>query len=530
MSASLLLAAAVAVAIAAVCRRFGLSSPLVLVAAGLGIGWIPGTPEVMLEPEFVLFLILPPLLYSAALDSSYQEIRQNRRAIGLLAIALPLATTLVVGYVAHLVVPNLPLGAAFVLGAIVAPPDAVSAQAIGRRVGLPRRIMTLLGGESLLNDATALTAYRVALAAAVGATTTVWSGLSTFAVAAVGGVVIGMIVGYVIAWARNRLDDPPMETAIGLLVPFATYFVAEEVHASGVIAVVVAGLFLGQRSVRLGYATRMQDEAVRKSFDALLESFVFLLIGLQLPYLIRGLAGESWVEIAIDSAVVLLVVIAVRFAWIYPATYLPRLLSPKIRAREQFPKPSWVFIVGWAGMRGVVSLAAAFAIPLTTDSGAPFPARPEILFLTFVVVVGTLLIQGTTLPWMIKVLNVSGDDAGADRLALAAAQDRASRESERVLDEIAAAMPQEDPRQFQVVLLRKWVNTQRNIVWEELGRGPESIGESPTAAGTRIRLKIVQVQRKVFIAERDAGHIDDEVLRTALRRLDFIEGSADNRE
>ncbi|ROZ88768.1 Na+/H+ antiporter [Gordonia sp. OPL2] len=527
MSASLLLVAVVAVIVAALCRRYGLSAPLILVLAGLCIGWIPGTPEVELDPELVLFLILPPLLYSAAQESSYQAIRANRRAIGLLAIGLPLFSTLVVGLVAYWTVPHLPLAAALVLGAVVAPPDAVSAQAIGRRVGLPRRLMTLLGGESLLNDATALTAYRVALAAVVGATASLWEGLATFAIAAVGGVVIGLVVGYAVSWLRLWLTDPPMETAIGILVPFATYYVAEEAHASGVIAVVVAGLFLGQRSVRLGYATRLQDDAARKSLDAILESLVFLLIGLQLPFLIRGLAGESWAQVAIDAAVVLVAVIVARFLWVYPATYLPRVFSARIRQREPLPTPKAVFIVGWAGMRGVVSLAAAFAIPLVTDSGEPFPARAEILFLTFVVVVGTLLIQGTTLGPMIRRFGVAGDDAERDRLAFAGAQDRASRESERHLDEVAAGLADDDPRRHQVMMLRKWVTTQRNVAWEELGRGPEDIGESPTAAGNRMRMELLQIQRAVFIDERDAGRIDDEVLRSALRRLDFTEGQMD---
>jgi CPA1 family monovalent cation:H+ antiporter len=527
VSASLLLVAAVSLAIAALCRHYGLSAPLVLVAVGLALGWIPGLPEVTLEPEFVLFVILPPLLYSAAQDSSYQEIRANRRSIGLLAVGLPLFSTVLVGLVAWWSIPHVPLAAALVLGAIVAPPDAVSAQAIGRKVGLPRRIMTLLGGESLLNDATALTALRVAVAAAVGMTTTVWNGISTFLLAAIGGLLVGLAIGYLTSWVRGWLTDPTMETAIGIMVPFGTYFVAEEFGASGVIAVVTAGLLLGQRSVREGYQTRLQDEAVRKSIDAILEAFVFLLIGLQLPDLVDGLEGESWAQVAIDAVVVLLAVIVVRFIWVYPATYLPRLLSRTIREREPFPKPSWVFIVGWAGMRGVVSLAAAFAIPLTTNSDAPFPARAEIIFLTFVVVVGTLLIQGTTLPWIIRRLGVAGDDAATERLAYAGAQDRASRESEALLDQIEAQMAPDDVRRHQIAMQRKWVTTQRNTAWEELGRGPDAIGESPTAAGNRIRGKILAVQRKVFIEERDAGRIDDEVLRMALRRLDFAEGYTD---
>lgn len=527
MSASLLLVAVLSVVIAALSRHYNLSSPLVLVLVGLAIGWIPGLPTAELDPEFVLFVILPPLLYSAAQDSSYQEIRANRRAIGLLAIGLPLFTAVGVGLVAYLSVPHLPLAAALVLGAIVAPPDAVSAQAIGRRVGLPRQIMTLLGGESLLNDATALTALRVALAAAIGATTSVWDGIETFLLAAIGGLVIGLLIGYLVFKIRDWLTDPTIETAIGLMVPFGTYFVAEELHTSGVIAVVVAGLFLGQRSVRVGYATRIQDASVRKSIDALLEAFVFLLIGLQLPDLIRGLAGQSWLHIAFDAAMVLIATILVRFVWVYLATYAARVL-PGVRRREPPPKPSWLFVVGWSGMRGVVSLAAAFSIPLTTESGEPFPARAEILFLTFVVVVGTLLIQGVSLPWVIRRLGVSSEeDAAADRLAYAAAQDRASREAESYLDTMARDIDDQDPRQLQVAMLRKWITTQRNTAWEELGRGPEDIGESPTAAGNRMRSKMLAIQRRVFIDERDAGHIDDEVLRTALRRLDFAEGVND---
>ncbi|MDL9938576.1 Na+/H+ antiporter [Gordonia sp. ABSL1-1] len=532
MSAPLLLVAIAAVAIAAVCRRFGLSAPLILVVVGLAVGWIPGFGDVDLDPDLVLFLILPPLLYSAAQDSSYGAIRANRRAIGLLAIGLPLASAVVIGLVAYWVVPGIPLAAALVLGAVVAPPDAVSAQAIGRRLGLPRRIMTLLGGESLLNDATALTAYRIALAAAIGTTASLTEGLVTFLAAALGGLVVGLVVGYAVSWVRTWLDDPPMETAIGIMVSFGTYFLAEEVEASGVIAVVTAGLFLGTRSIRLGYATRLQDDAVRKSIDAILEAFVFLLIGLQMPALVRGLSGESWLHIAVDAVVILAVTIGVRFVWIYPATYLPRLLSRRIREREQAPKPSWVFIVGWAGMRGVVSLAAAFAIPVTVEDGSPFPARPEILFVTFVVVVGTLLIQGTTLGWFIRFFGVAGNEDTEDRIAFAGAQDRASRESERLLDRYATeidaeAADRDDPRRIQVAILRKWVTTQRNVAWEELGRGPETIGESPTAAGHRMRMEILKVQRAVFVAERDAGRIDDEVLRKALRQLDHAEAQAD---
>ena len=282
---------------------------------------------------------------------------------------------------AYKTVPELTVAAALTLGAIVAPPDAVSATAIGRELGLPRRIMTLLGGESLLNDATALTAYKVALAIAlgggIGSASTWASGLGTFTLAAAGGVAVGAVVGAGIIFIRSRLDDPLIESALGLVAPFVIYLAAEEVHGSGVIAVVVAALILGQRSTRASYATRLQDLAVWKAMQLVLESFAFLMIGLQLPTVVGELEGITASVIAISSAAVLATVIVVRIVWVYLFAYLPRLLSARIRRPEPAPTPAQVFVVAWAGMRGVVSLAAAFGVPLTTLSGAPFPGRPH---------------------------------------------------------------------------------------------------------------------------------------------------------
>ncbi|MGZ8177227.1 Na+/H+ antiporter [Williamsia sp. SKLECPSW1] len=527
MDASLIAVAVIALGVAALARRYQLASPLILVVVGLGVGFIPQLPTLVLDPDVVLFVILPPLLYSAAQDSSYVALRRSARAIGLLAVALPLVSAVVVGFVAYWSLPQLPLAAAMVLGAVVAPPDAVSATAIGRRLGLPRKITTLLGGESLLNDATALTAYRLALGAAVGATTTAWGGIGLFALAAVGGVVVGLAFGVVVSRIRLWLTDPPMETAVGIVIPFATYFVAEELQASGVIAVVVVGLYLGQRSARDGYATRLQDNAVWRSIDVMLESFVFLLIGLQLPEVIRGLRGHSLGAIVWTAVAVLAAVILVRIVWMFPATYVPRLLSRRIRDRESPPTPAAVFVLAWSGMRGVVSLAAAFAIPLTTDSGDPFPARDEIIFLTFVVVVGTLLLQGLSLPWLIRRLGVTGNERRSDLLALAAAQDRAGRAAGARLDELAAELPPSEANDDQVQVLRRWLKSRKNLAWEELGRGEDEIGESPSMVFSRLRTELLQTQREVFIGERDAGRIDDEVLRRVLRQLDLAEGLSD---
>ncbi|HET9875582.1 MAG TPA: cation:proton antiporter, partial [Mycobacterium sp.] len=273
MNATLLGPLVAAVLVAAIARRYNVSAPLVLVVAGLAIGLIPAVPEITLQPDLVLFVILPPLLWSAGLESSYINMRRNVRSIGLLAVGLPLATTVAVGVVAYHTVPELTLAAALTLGAIVAPPDAVSATAVGRRLGLPRRIMTLLGGESLLNDATALTVYKVALGAAIGTAVGWGLGLATFALAAVGGVAVGAVLGAVIVFIRARLTDPLMESAVGLVAPFVIYLVAEQVYGSGVLAVVVAAMILGQRFTRAHYATRLQDQAVWRAVQLVLESF-----------------------------------------------------------------------------------------------------------------------------------------------------------------------------------------------------------------------------------------------------------------
>ncbi|OBF31503.1 Na+/H+ antiporter [Mycobacterium sp. ACS1612] len=525
MGASLLAVLVVSVLLSAVARRYDVSAPLALVVAGLLAGLIPGFKQIELDPELVLYVLLPPLLWSAGLESSYHALRRNIGPIGLLAVGLPLATTLAVGVVAYHVAPELTVAAALTLGAIVAPPDAVSATAVGRRLGLPRQVMTLLGGESLLNDATALTAYKVSLAAAIGTAATWRSGLTTFALAAAGGVVVGVALGAITSFVRWRLDDPLVESAIGLVAPFVIYLTAEEIHGSGVLAVVVAALMLGQKSTRAGYATRLQDQAVWRALTLILESFAFLLIGLQLPTVVGELKGITASVIAISSIAVLATVIGVRIAWVFVFAYLPRLLSPRARERGPAPTPAQVFVVAWAGMRGVVSLAAAFGVPLMTLSGDPFPGRPQLVFLTFVVVIGTLLLHGLTLPWLIRRLGVQGDDARADAIATAGAQDKAARAAEERLDQLLAEEEVTDVHQRAAEVLRSWNTRRRNSAWERLGRDADEIGESPAAAFRRLRLEMLAAERATFIAERDSGRIDDEVLREVLRGLDLEEAT-----
>ncbi|QIQ02741.1 Na+/H+ antiporter [Streptomyces liangshanensis] len=512
-------------AIAGAARRTPVPAPLLLVTAGLIAAYIPGVPDYTLDPHIVLPLLLPPLLYTAAVDSSYLDLRANIRPVALLSVGYVLFATVVVGYLAYLLVPDLPLTTALVLGAVVAPPDAVAATAIARKLGLPSRITTILQGESLVNDATAITAFKVALAAAVGEGASWGGGLAEFALASLGGVGIGLVLMVPLHWLRTHLREALLQNTLSLLIPFVAYAAAEQVGASGVLAVVVVALYLGHRSWQVDFATRLQEAAVWKMVAFVLESSVFALIGLQLPFVLKGL-GEYGVGEALLYAVgVFVTVVVVRYIWVYPATFLPRKLFPRIKERE--PDTDWrsPLIVGWAGMRGVVSLAIAFSIPLTMHDDRPFPGRNLVLFLTFTTVIGTLVVQGLTLPPLIRLLRIPGRDVRAETLAEAQAQSEASRAAEQRLDELLAdrknALPQPLAARLRAVLERR-----RNAVWERLGTVNEVTGESADDTYRRLSGEILEAERAVFVELRDRRSIDDEMMRTLLRRLDLEEASA----
>ncbi|MGW4201517.1 Na+/H+ antiporter [Streptomyces sp. NPDC004726] len=516
---------AVSAAIAGAARRTPVAAPLLLVAAGLIAAYIPGVPDYTLDPHIVLPLVLPPLLHTAALDSSYLDLRANVRPVALLSVGYVLFAAVAVGYLAYLLIPELPLTAALVLGAVIAPPDAVAATAIARKLGLPNRITTILQGESLVNDATAITAYKVAVAAAIGAGAS-WAGaFGEFAVAALGGVAVGLLLMVPIHWLRTHLTEPLLQNTLSLLIPFIAYAAAEQVHASGVLAVVVVALYLGHRSWQVDFATRLQEGAVWKMVAFILESSVFALIGLQLPHVLKGL-GEYGVGASLGYAIaVFVLVVAVRFVWVFPATFLPRRLSERIRERE--PGVDWKapVIVGWAGMRGVVSLAIAFSIPVVTAAGQPFPARDLVLFLTFTTVIGTLVVQGLTLPALIRVLRLPQRDLYAETLAEAQAQNEASGAADRRLGELLAdernALPEPLADRLRTVMERR-----RNAVWERLGTVNVETGESADVTYRRLAREMIGAEREVFVQLRDQRRIDDEMMRTLLRRLDLEEAAA----
>jgi Na+/H+ antiporter len=502
----------VAVSVAGFSARFGFSSPLVLTAFGIVASFVPGVPDYKLSPELVLAGILPPLLYSAAIRTPFVDIRRNRRQIALLSIGLVVVTAFAVAGVAVALLPGLPLAAAVALGAVVAPPDAVAATAVARRVGMPRRIVTLLEGESLLNDATALVTFRTALGALGGAATVLGTGLD-FGRAIVFGVGTGVAVAAIVTPVRRRVEDAVLDTSLSLLVPYVAYLAAEELHGSGVLAVVVAGLVLGHKSPEIQSAgSRVTERTLWRSVQFVLENAVFLLIGLQLRGLLEGARASS-----IDNGRILALclgvtacVIVVRVLWMFPAVYLPRLV-PAIRRSE--PRPPWqnVAVLSWAGMRGVVTLAAAFAL-----TGQEQVKNGEVLVVVaFSVVAATLLLQGSTLPGLVRLLKVQGPDRAQDALQQALVLQRAVDAGRERLEEVADADTPKDV----VEDLRSWGERVAHSVWERLGTS-DGRAETPTRAFRRLRVAMLRAERGEVVAVYRSGKVPAEVLEGVMERLD----------
>jgi CPA1 family monovalent cation:H+ antiporter len=509
-------------AIAAVARRRGVAAPILLVLSGLAASYIPGVPEFRLSPDLVLFAVLPPLVYTTALESSYLNLRDNVRTLALLSVGLVLFTAVVVGGVARLDVPGLPLAAAITLGAILAPTDAVTTASIGRRLHLPRRLLTVLTGESMLNDGTALTLYAVAVSAASVsvATPSPLSVAGSLILISAGGVAVGLVLGVLIHRLRMRLRDPLVESVLSLLTPFAAYLAADSLHVSGVLAVVVTGLYLGHHAGQAHFATRLQDMALWRVTTFVLESVAFALIGLQLRPVLQDLGSRNPARLAAEAGVVLAAVIVARIVWVFPSIYLPRWLVPRIRVQDPAPRWQATFVLSWAGLRGVISLAAAAA--LSTD----VPQRNLLVFLTFTTVLGTLLVQGLTLPWLIRWLGVRAgpDEERADVVAQASAQQAASEAGLRRLDELAAEDPAGAPAAV-VQRLRRLAEYRQAGAWERLpgGQPRGAGGPAPSAAFRRLRREMTTAERAEFIRLRDERQIDDEVLDEVLHHLDLEE-------
>ena len=504
-------------AVSAVARRFDLPAPLLLVVIGIGASYLPFIEVVELSPELVLVGLLPPLLYAAAIRTSLVDVKANVKSISLLAVGLVIFTMILVGLVAYWLLP-IPLAAAFAFGAIVAPPDAVAATAIARRIGLPRRVVTVLEGESLLNDATALVGLRTAIVALGGAVTIVSVGVD-FIWAAAGGAAIGIAVALVIALIRKRITDPTIDTAVSLMAPFAAYIPAEELSASGVIAVVTTGIILGHKAPIIQDATSRLNERINwETIQFLLENSVFLLIGLQVRSILDGVAESelSPTTIAVFCVGVLLAVILVRPLWVLPAGYF--LIRPHDRNRNTPYSWQASAIISWAGMRGVVTLAAAFVLPQDV------PYREILVLGAFVVTAGTLLIQGLTLPTLARRLRIRGPDEREDALAEATVLMRAVEAGRAELDRIST--PDDDEELIRI--LRARGETRLNRVWERLGR-TDGDDETPGEQYRRLRMAMLGAEREAVVEIRDHGNTDSEVLSEIMDDLDVEESMIDRR-
>ena len=498
--------------VAGVCRRFGWSEPLVLVVVGIVLSFVPNFLNIRLTPDLVLIGLLPPLLYAAAIRTSLVDFKANRRSILLLSVGLVAFTTVVVGYIAWWVAPGLSLAAGFAIGAVVAPPDAVAATTVAKRVNMPRRIVSILEGESLLNDATALVALNTAVAAltaSVSAPQITWD----FAREAGGGLLIGAAASMVLAFVRKQINDTVLDTSLSFAAPYVAFLPAQEIHASGVLAVVVTGLYLGHRAPQLQSASsRIAEQGNWRTVQFLLENTVFLLIGLQLRDIVNAVRDESvsWPTVTLTCAAVLGATIAARMFWVFTVSAVMKRITMRV----------WGWrvnaVVGWSGMRGVVTLAAAFLLPTHT------PQRALLTFAAFTVVAGSLLLQGLSLPWLVRRMRLRGPDPAEDALQAAGLVDRASRAGLAVLDEVRT---DDDPPEV-VNQLQQRARSRSNQIWEQLGRSQDEL-EPPAAAYRRLRLEMLSAERSSILEARDSGLYDDEVLRAALSAIDTEESLLD---
>ena len=511
----LLLLLIVVAALVSLAHRLRTPYPALLLVGGLALGAIPGVPHVELPPDSVLLLVLPPIVYFGAFFTPIRSFRADLGNIVSLAIGLVLASTAAVAGVALVIVPGMTVPVAIALGAIVSPPDEVAAMAVMERLAVPRRLIALLQGESLLNDATALTVYHVALSAAVVATPLLGpEPIGRFLAICAGGVAIGLAVGWLVAHVRTRLSDLPVELTVSLLTPYAAYLPAEVLGASGVLAAVTAGLYLGRRASRImGSDVRLAGRAVWEMLIFLLNGIVFLLIGLQIAVLVRAMGRAALIRLVAVGLVVSVTLLAVRAFWITGIAAWQRIGS----RRESALHPAEIAVLSWSGMRGAVSLAAALAMPLALPGGSPLPAREAVIVITFTVILVTLVGQGVSLPFLIKAVRIGGD-AGA-RAEEQQARRELVDEAVRRIDELFERWPGHRPLLDQL----RTTYLHRAEHFGQFDDVPESAAEQELVEHRLIRRSVIDAQRDAVLVMRDRGAIDDDVLRTLERELDLEE-------
>jgi CPA1 family monovalent cation:H+ antiporter len=505
--------------LSALARWLNVPYPIVLVIGGAAFGFIPGMPDVKLDPSVVLVVFLPPLVYATAVFADLNDMRANLRGLTLSSIGLVLVTMVGVAVVAHSLVHDLPWGAAFALGAIVSPTDPLAGGLIMRRLGMPRALVNLTEGEGLFNDATALVAYKVAVAAVVGGSFSLAEAGWKFVAGAVGGIAIGLAVGSVVAFIRKRITDPQVSITISLLSGYAAFIPADELGASGVLAAVTCGLFMGIRGVNvIPPRVRLQGVFVWDIVDFILNATLFVLVGLQVRQVVDGLSGRAWHDVAGYALAVSGVVIVTRLVWFFTMPYLIRLLDrrPQQRPRRVGARPR--LVVAWAGMRGAVSLAAALAIPLRTDAGTPFPERDLIIFLTFAVIFATLVVQGLSLPALIRRLGVTTDGT-EDREELRARLG-AAKAALAQLDELA---DEDWTRDDTIERMRALYQYRKRRLAARAGKIEDDGYEDRSLAYQQMVQSVLRAQRDALVQMRNDREISNEVMTRLVRELDLEE-------
>ncbi|MEH2521299.1 Na+/H+ antiporter [Bradyrhizobium sp. AZCC 1610] len=507
-------------------RRINVAPAILLLLAGIALAFVPGMPTVELPPELVLLVFLPPLIYSASVAMSWREFKSNLRPIILLSVGCVIFTAFAVATATHYLI-GLPWGVGFLLGAIVAPPDVVAPLAIARKLGMPRRILVVLEGEGLANDATALILYRFAVAAISTGLFSLPKATGTFAMIVVCEILFGVAIGWLSLRARHRARDPQVEITLSLITPYLAFWVPEHLGGSGVIATVACGLYISWNGpLLISSATRLQGIFFWDLVIYLVEGSLFLLTGFQMRLLFEKSKAFPLQEILFATALVAIIVIVARFAWVYPATYLPRLISRRIRERD--PPPSWqtVFVVAFTGVRGAVSLAAALALPFALPSGEGFPHRDMILFVAFGVIFITLVGLGLGLPAVVRWLGVA-KDGRSEHLAEHEAEIAARREAlDAALRSLDAITDDRELSDGVVKLLRARHEVRSNQLPDVLDADAHDI----SAAGTELTRELIAAERKfIHVLLRD-GKITDETRRRIERDLDLEEASLSNRE
>ncbi|HVH67531.1 MAG TPA: Na+/H+ antiporter [Gemmatimonadales bacterium] len=506
--------------LALVARRFELPTPALLVVGGLLVALVPGLPVVQFDPQLVFLVFIPPLLYRASLLASYRDVRANLRPILSLGVGHVLFATIVVAAVAHYALPALPWASAFALGAVVSPPDVAAATAFLRRLPLPRRSVTILEGESMINDAAAIVAYRMAIAAAVTGTFSLMGAGIRFLWVGAGGVVVGLAVAWVLGAVRRHIHDPEVENTISLLSGYAAYLPAERLGVSGVLAVVALGIYLGRVGPRFVAAdTRVQNNGMWEVVVFVLEGLIFILTGLALRPIVGGLSVAAALELARAAALVSIAVVVARLAWVYVAGNFRWLLGPRLRPRQARPRWQVLTIVGWAGLRGGDTLILAAALPTVTAAGSPFPGRDAIIALSYAVILVTLLGQGFTLAPLLRWLGVreTGEDEQREEIT---ARLRTTEAALQRLDELAAE-PWMHPDALSHTR-QHYQHRTRHLRGHADGVLEDRM-EAKSRANLRLARELLAAERQELVRLRDEGAISDAVMRTVQRELDYEE-------